>query len=124
MKREANFNTYFNKWLKNVYKKTGAFELKQTKTNSIAFNAVVPHQVDSLWYAKNGVLVYKIPDAGFQNPFDCFCMTCTPAYVVIKYPEFFCLIDIDDWINEVERSDRKSLTSERAKEIATTIVSL
>lgn len=122
MKHEANFNTYFNHWLKSVHKKTGAFELKQTKGNSIAFNKVVPHQVKALENAKNGVLVYKIPDVGFQNPFDCFCLVKVPAYVVIKFKDFFCLIDIDDWTNEVKRSKRKSLTSTRAKEIAVIVI--
>lgn len=124
MKREANFNSYFNKWLKNIYKETACFELKQTQGNSIAFNSVVSHQIEALLNAKKGVLVYKIVDCGYQNPFDTFCMAGVLAFVVIKYPDFFCLIDIDDWIDEVKRSDRKSLTSERSKEIATTIVSL
>lgn len=122
MKREANFQTTFNHWLKAVHKKTGAFELKQTKSNALPFNAVVPHQVQALLQVKNGTLVFKIPDSGYQNPFDCFSMSNEDAFVVIKYPDFFCLIDILDWCNEVERSDRKSLTSERAKEIATIIV--
>lgn len=122
MKREANFNTTFNHWLKNVYKKTGAFELKQTKTNSIAFNSVVPHQEKALFNTKNNILVYKIPDMGFQNPFDCFSLFRVDAFVVIKYPDYFCLIDINDWIQEIKISDRKSLTSNRAKEIATIIV--
>lgn len=121
MKREANFQTTFNHWLKAVHKqifvfkipdcgfqnpfdafsvdangKFSAWELKQTKTNSLSFSLVVDHQVNALKRVK--------------------------GFVVIKYPKFFCLIDILDWCNEVERSDRKSLTSERAKEIATIIV--
>ncbi len=122
MKHEANFNTYFNHWLKNVYKKTGAYELKQTKGQSIAFSAVVPHQVQALKNVKNGVFVFKIPDLGMQNPYDCFSMVGEDAFVVIKYPDFFCMIDINDWINEVKISDRKSLTATRAREIATIVV--
>ena len=122
MKREANFQTTFNHYLKSVHKKTGAFELKQTKTNSIAFDLVVPHQEQALLNVKNGTFVYKIPDMGFQNPFDCFCMVSEDAFVVIKYPDFFCMIDINDWVQEKKISGRKSLTSTRAKEIATVIV--
>lgn len=122
MKREANFQTTFNHYLKSVHKKTGAFELKQTKTNSIAFDLVVPHQEQALLNVKNGTFVYKIPDMGFQNPFDCFCMVNEDAFVVIKYPDFFCMIDINDWVQEKKISDRKSLTSTRAKEIATIVV--
>ncbi len=125
MKHEANFQTTFNHWLKEVYKKTGAFELKQTKTNSLPFSDVKPHQKKALVETKWNQLVFKIPDGVFsQSPFDCFSLCMIPAYVVIKYPYFFCLIDIDDWESEEFNSIRKSLTSERAKEIATTIVSL
>lgn len=120
--KERDFQTTFNHWLKAVHKKTGAFELKQTKGNALPFTAVVPHQVQALLQVKNGTLVFKIPDSGYQNPFDVFSLTREEAFVVIKYPNFFCLIDILDWCNEIERSDRKSLTSERACEIATTIV--
>jgi penicillin-binding protein-related factor A (putative recombinase) len=120
--KERDFQTTFNHYLKAVYKKTGAFELKQTKSQSIAFNSVVPHQVQALLHAKNSVLVYKIPDMGYQNPFDVFCLTNVDAFVVIKYPDFFCLIDINDWVQEVKISTRKSLTADRAKEIATIVV--
>lgn len=120
--KERDFQTTFNHWLKVIHKKTGAFELKQTKGNALPFNAVVPHQVQALLQVKNGTFVYKIVDCGYQNPFDCFSMVNEDAFVVIKYPKFFCLIDILDWCNEVKRIDRKSLTSDRAKEIATIVV--
>lgn len=121
-KSEANFNTYFNKWLKAVYKQTAAFELKQTKTTSIPFSSVVPHQVQALSQVRNGTFVWKIPDCGFQNPFDCFSMVRMDAFVVIKYPDFFCLIDINDWTQEDKIAERRSLTASRAREIATLIV--
>lgn len=121
-KREANFQTMFNHYVKSVHKKTGAFELKQTKGSSLPFASVMPHQVSALNQAKNGVMVFKIPDCGYQNPFDGFCLANVPAYVVIKYPDFFCMIDIDDWKNEDKMSIRRSLTATRAKEIAEIIV--
>lgn len=122
IKREANFQTTFNHWVKNVYKNTAAFELKQTQTNSLPFSSVAPHQIQALLNIKNGVFVYKIVDCGYQNPMDSFCMVNEHAYLVVKYPKFWVLIDINDFVNEVKRSDRKSLTGERAKEISTLIV--
>ena len=104
--------------MKSILKESGAFELKQTETNSIPFSSVVEHQVSSLLQAKHGVLVFKIPDVGYRNPFDCFCLSNMPAYVVIKYPDFNCMIDIDDWVFESMVSERRSLTDVRAKEIA------
>lgn len=125
MKREANFQITFNHWLKNVWKKTGAFELKQTKTDSIPFTDVKEHQAQALDQVRYGsTFVYKIPDVGYQNPFDCFSMAGEEAYVVIKYPDFFCLIDIDKWNIEYVTSKRRSLTSARARQLSTHIVDL
>lgn len=120
--REKDFQIKFNHWLKNVYKQTGAFELKITKTDSLPFSAVKQHQLDALLNAKKGVFVFKIPDCGYQNPFDTFCLTGVPAFIVIKYPDFFCLIDIDAFITEKNISTRKSLMAERAKELSTIII--
>ncbi len=123
-KREADCQTYFNKWVKNVYKKTAVFELKQTQGDSIPFSDVVPHQIAALEQVRNGTFVFKIPDAGFQNPFDSFCMTKMPAYVVFFYPKAFYLISINTFLLEKERSKRKSLTEKRASEISVKTVKI
>ena len=124
MKREAKANTLFNHWLKNVHKKSGAFELKQTTGDSIPFDAVAPHQIAALEAVVHGVLVYKIPDVGYQNPFDCMCFAGLPAYVVFKFPKSFELVSIDTFLLEKSRSKRKSLTYERAKAISTISIDL
>lgn len=118
MKREANFQTIFSHWLKSVHKQTGVFELKQTKTDSLPFSAVLPHQLQALENVRHGIFVFKIPDAGYQNPFDCFSLFQQPAFVVIKYPKSFEVISIDAFLLEKERSKRKSLTWDRAKQIS------
>lgn len=117
--KERSFQTTFNHWLKEKYKRTGAFELKQTKTDSLPFSAVVEHQIWALLAVRHQTLVYKIPDTGFQNPFDCFCMTEQLAYVVIKYPKGVAIIPIDVWCLESSRSKRRSLTYSRAMELST-----
>lgn len=117
--RERDFQSTFNKWLKTEYKKSGAFELKLAKTDSLPFSDVKDHQEAALWHTKHRQMVYKIPDVGYQNPYDCVSLVGLPAFVVIRYPEFFCLIDIDDWQKEKKLSTRKSLLSSRAKEIST-----
>lgn len=123
-KLEQAFNTTFNHWLKEVYKKTGAYELKHTHgKDSLPFSAVKDHQIAALIAAKHGTFVYKISDIGMvQVPFDCFSLAGVPAYVVIQYPEFFCLIDIDEFNIEASASERKSLTSDRARQIASIVV--
>lgn len=124
MKREASFQTTFNHWLKEVWKKTGVFELKQTQTDSLPFSTVEIHQTAALQQVRHGTFVFKIPDAGYQNPFDCFCLTQQPAYIVIKYPLCFVLISVDAFIQENQISKRRSLTSKRAKSIAHLVVAL
>jgi len=120
--KEKDFQRTFNHWVKEVYKKTAAFELKYTKTDSLPFSVVAGHQEDALMQVKHGVFVFKIPDMGYQNPYDCFCLSYQKAFIVIKYLSFFCLIDIDVWVEEQKISYRKSLTSKRAREIAYLIV--
>ena len=113
--KERDFQSHFNKWLKAVHRQTGAFELKLARTNSLPYSAVAPHQVDALLNSKHGTLVFKIPDSGFTNPFDCFSLSGVPAFVVIKYPSGTAYgIDIDDFIRSRDRSERKSLTEDEA----------
>lgn len=117
--KEKNWQSIFNQWVREKYKRTAAFELKQTKTKSIPFSAVKDHQALALVMASDQGLVYKIPDSGFQNPFDCFSLFRVPAFVVIKYPESFELIPIENFLHEKSKSKRKSLTYERAQAIST-----
>ena len=119
--KEKDFQVRFNKWCKYYVKKTSVFELKITQTNSIPFAAVKEHQASALHIAKHSALVYKIPDAGYQNPFDSLIIRSADAYVVIMFysrgEKIFYMIDIDDWIIEQKNSPRKSLTRERAASI-------
>lgn len=119
-RKEANFQTTFNHFLKSKLKhifvfkipdvgyqnpfdvfsvdKYGhfhAWELKQTQTDSIPFSAVVDHQVTALEIVS--------------------------GMVVIKYPKGVSIIPIDIFVDEKKRSDRKSLRWERAKELSTLI---
>jgi len=120
IKREANFGLLFRHWLRKEPMISAAFELKQTRTNSIPFSDVKEHQVDALCAAssRQGIL-YKIPDdsAGIK-PYDYCYLKHALAFVVIRYPQFFCLIEVEAFLKEKESSKRKSLTSERAKAIS------
>lgn len=117
-KREASFQTQFNLWLREHYEGSGAFELKQTQTDSIPFSAVKEHQIAGLLASKHGTLIYKIPDETRSfKPFDSFILRNTPAFVVIKYPQGFVIIDVDIFVQESTTSTRKSLTYSRALEL-------
>lgn len=126
IKREADFGTYFRHWLKANPMFSGAFELKQTTGKSIPFSDVQPHQIEALEAAnsKHGIL-YKAPDDSRGiKPFDYFYLREAPAWVVIKFPDAFHIISIGNFIMEKKKSDRKSLTSARAREISTKSVSV
>lgn len=125
MKREANFTTVFRSWLRANPMPSAAFELKQTTKNCIAFCALKEHQSDALFAAKTRGISYKLPDDSRGiKPFDVFYLRCAKAYVVIKFPFLFVLIDIEQWRKEEKKSTRRSLTSQRALEIAFLTVKL
>lgn len=120
MKREANFGKQFRAWVKAQPKlRSAAFELKQTTGTSLPFSAVQEHQICALQAVKTSGLLYKAPDDSRGiKPFDFFYLKHAPAYVVIKYPQGFVVIDVDIFCDEKERSTRKSLTWERSLELA------
>lgn len=119
MKHEAHFTIMFRHWLKANLFISAAFELKVVPKQSMGFGLVKPHQIDALLAVKHRNLLYKAPDDSMgMKPFDLFYLSNAPAYVVIKYPSHFCLIDIDVFIRERDTSKRKSLTTERARDIA------
>ena len=125
IKREAKLQEKFGRWLKAVYLSTyagGAFELKQTTSDSIPFNSVKEHQENALLAVRHGKFYYKIPDDSIgAKPYDCFGMSGLDSYVVIGYPNGVVMIDIDVWCREKKASDRKSLTFSRAKTIGEVI---
>lgn len=121
-KREAQFQTVFNQYLrqKQIY---GAFELKQTQTNSILFSSVEEHQIDSLAGFEDSGLVWKISDQDQRvKPFDCISIAPGTSYVVIKFPTCCTIVSYRSFMKEKNTSVRKSLLESRAKEIATFII--
>ena len=125
-KREAAFNSLFNRWLRVEWTQSepAAFELKRTIKESLPFSALAEHQKQSLCNVEDAGLIYKIPDDSISyKPFDCFYLK-GRGYVVVsfgaKIDEFF-IIPIMVWVHEEKTSKRRSLTRERAREIGGTI---
>ena len=119
IKREARLTTNFLKWASVNFRKTCAFEIKQTQGKSLPFSALAEHQKRALLIAKHGFFKHKIVDAGWENPFDAFSLFQVPAYVVVFFGRNFYMIDIDVFMQEKEISKRKSLTEETAKKLST-----
>jgi len=123
---ETSFGTkIFKPWVeKNAHLfYSCTFETKQTETDSIAFSEVKDLQIDasmSVKWSDKGYMIRNTmaaegtPDYSFYRN--------SPAYIVIKYPKFWVIIDIETFTEEKKRSKRKSLTSDRAKEIAWKVI--
>lgn len=126
IRREANFQTLFRHWVKkNGPASSAVFELKQTTTDSIPFSAVQDHQLAALNAAREPGILYKIPDdSRGVKPFDMVYLRHAERYIVIRYPDFFCIIDVYMWELEEKKNERKSLTSKRAREIADRVIEL
>lgn len=122
-KREASFGILFRHWIKANPMFSCALEDKQSTTNSIPFSCLAQAQID--WAmaisSDKGALIRVIGSSGEPDYIWCRNM---PAYVVIRFPREFHLISIGTFVLEKERSKRKSLTTERAKEISTRTVKL
>lgn len=123
-RREAKFTTKFRKWLYYKWDNNipAYFEIKVSKMNcnSIPFNAVSDKQHSNLQVRK---FVHKFSDFDrMGTPFDMICF-CGKGFVVLHYAKRgnnqFFIIPIENWLKEKETSDRKSITYERACEIAT-----
>lgn len=122
MKREAKFTTIFKKWLHShsFVPSAGAYEIKVTINKRVPFDAVKPHQIEALLAVKHGKFILKIPDAGWQNPFDVFLMAGQSAYVVVAFLEprkkvQTYIIDIDMFIemkNNCEEFGVKSMSQD------------
>lgn len=133
---ESAAQSLFKTWIEKNHdpKINAVWELKLEKGISFAFSRVAVHQIDGLQSAKHKGLYYKPSDMpqsfyggkGFRfvkpKPFDCMFIR-GDAYVVIVFYEprkkkRMYWIDVDRFVEERDTSTRKSLTEQRAKEIA------
>jgi len=126
IKREANATVRFRHYLRaHPFERTTWYEVKQTRSDSLPFAAVKEHQIDWLMASKHGNTNYKIPDdSRGVKPVDGIFTKESDAVIVIKYPEYFVVIDVEAFIKERDVSDRESLTFERARAIALKIIGL
>lgn len=119
--KEKDFQIKFGHWVKAFWKESGVFELKLAKGFLMPFDAVADHQIAALLATKKDSLFFKLPDCGYQNPFDCMFLKEISAYVVVMFykpgQKEFIMIDAEVFLLEKQRSQRKSLLESRAKEI-------
>lgn len=125
-KSEATQHTAVAAWMRNFLKKSHALavEVKHSRgKNSIAFNALETHQRDALMAVTGTGITFKIPDGAYQKlPFDLFGIAKARAFVAVRFPDFIAIIEIQKWCIEEMKSSRKSLTSDRARELAYDVI--
>ncbi len=123
-RKEADFGLWFKAYDAEHNLPTGSYELKQTEGDSIPFSCVDQLQIDSALrtQSKKGNLVRV--ERGTVGTADYLKHREEKAYIVIKYPSLFVIIDINVFLKEKEQSKRKSLTSERACAISTVSMKL
>ena len=126
-KLEAQFlSGPFKKWCESKDNKlpTFVFEAKSTRgKDSLLFSQVEHHQVISEHQAKHATKYYKIADdSRGQKPFDGAFWRGVDAYIVIEYPRFWCMVDIDIFENEERTSVRRSIKDCRAMQIASVVI--
>jgi hypothetical protein len=119
---EADRTTLFGKFAKARLSKTFSFEAKICKGHSLPFNAVKEHQENSLYLTKHGAFFHKLADSGHQMPLDGVFLYKEDAFVVIFWyqkpgDKRMTIIDIDAWLEEKDKSVRRSITFDRACEI-------
>lgn len=124
---EAKFGLKFRKWIEENYKHLVScpLEMKDSRGKTdFPFSEVGDRQRIILLKAKSdkGVLIRVqtgtpgAPDYNFYRN--------SPAFVVVKYPRGFEMIDIENFIKEDKKSKKRSLSYARAAEISVLSVKL
>lgn len=124
--KEKDAQSRFTKYIRESgYDKSAAFELKfRTEGTALPFSAFEPQQIPSLLKAKQACIYKKLSDADHGlKPFDALQICNAEAWVIacwwhIGKGIWVYWIDIDDFVAEQGRSTRKSLTEDRASELA------
>lgn len=119
--KEADFGIALRRWIEEYKIMPSSLETKHTRgKNYLPFSEITPKQIA---YANKissdeGVLIRV---QGTDGEPDYVYMRNQPAYIVIRYPDFFAVITIGNLLFERDRYKKKSLTADRAKEIASFI---
>lgn len=116
--KEASFGVQFRHWILQKRLPTGAYELKQTTATAIPFSALGDDQIAYLLRIK-GSKGEIVRVQGVKGEPDYIYMRRSSAWVVIKFPRSFHVIDIDTFLEEKKNSKRRSLTAARATELST-----
>lgn len=122
MQHESKSAIRYRHWLRANPQEAHWFETKDTGgKDSLPFSAVTEDQINyALAIRGSKGVVIRVMGGGGEP--DYAYARNMPAYIVISYPRGFAVIGIMEFIREREESKRKSLTWERACEIAHNVI--
>jgi len=88
-KREQAYTTKFIKAIKDghISFPAGPIEVKMARGKRVYRKQFATHQIHALHIAATGTLAWKIPDAGFANPFDIMLYEKAPTWVLAVFEE-------------------------------------
>lgn len=122
---ESKSSILFRHWLRANPQYTCSHEMKDSGgKDSLPFSAVSQAQLDYGMAIKGNRGVWLRVQAVQEGMPDYVYLRRTPAYIVIKYPKSFQIIDVETFIYEKEKSKKKSLTKSRAEEISVKSISV
>lgn len=96
----------------------GSYEMKDTRgKNYLPWSEVKDRQVafGLTIQSKEGVWIRV---QGLNGEPDYIFLKNTPSHIVVKYPRFYAIISINNFLHEKKNSKAAHLTAERAKNIA------
>lgn len=127
MKQEANSSIILRHYIKAEKPKfCMPIEVKDTRgKDNLPFNEVKEEQINNALASKSptGNLI-RIASGTIGAPDYVWLVNIKLAPIFIRYPKHFIIVDIEAFIKERDSSLRKSLTLEKAKEIAYKVVNL
>lgn len=113
---------YISKLRTPIFNTTTWLELKDTHgKDTLPFSAVSDIQIAEGLKTKNTGSLVRVT-VGTTGTQDYIWRYKDPAYVVIRYPNSWCFIDIDTFVLERDRSKKKSLGEQRAVEISIKVI--
>lgn len=117
--KEASFGIVLRRWIEQNPFYTCSIETKDTRGKDyLSFKEVKDTQI-TYGLAVNSTHGVLTRVQGMNGEADYHYLREEPSFIAIKYPKVFCLITVKVFKAERDSNKKKSLTSARAKEIAT-----
>lgn len=127
IKQEAKHDAQIEAWIRFFIRTHTAVKVEAKHSrgaNSIPFRSVEDHQIVDLEnFHNNAPFVWKFDDVGYrQKPVDFIGVAGGYSFVACIFDKFIAIISINEWMREQKKCGRKSITSERAEEIAFDVI--